>query len=64
MRIEQGAADPVVFPALTDQLAHGFASRGLPVTYKSYAGVDHFGLVRAAAADATAYLEHRLGRAD
>jgi pimeloyl-ACP methyl ester carboxylesterase len=64
VRIEQGTADPIVFPALTDQLAHGFASRGLPVAYKRYAGVDHFGLVHAAADDVTAYLEHRLGRAD
>jgi pimeloyl-ACP methyl ester carboxylesterase len=60
VRIEQGTADAVVFPVLTDQLAKGYATRGLPVTYQRYAGVDHFGLVRAAAADATAYLKRRL----
>ncbi len=64
VRIEQGTADPVVFPALTDQLVQGYAGRGLPVTYQRYAGVDHFGLVRAAATDATAYLEHRLDRTE
>jgi dienelactone hydrolase len=60
VRIEQGTADVVVFPALTDQLVGGYASRGLPVTYKRYPGVDHFGLVRAAAGDASAYLRRRL----
>jgi pimeloyl-ACP methyl ester carboxylesterase len=60
VRIEQGAVDPVVFAAFSDQLAAGYASRGLPVTYKRYPGVDHFGLVRAAAVDSTAYLKQRL----
>jgi pimeloyl-ACP methyl ester carboxylesterase len=60
IRIEQGAADTVVLPALTDQLVQGYRSRGLPLTYARYPGVDHFGLVRAAADDATAYLKRRL----
>jgi Secretory lipase len=60
-RIEQGAADAVVLPALTDQLVAGYAQRHLPVTYARYPGVDHFGVVTAAARDATAYLARRLG---
>jgi dienelactone hydrolase len=61
VRIEQGAADPVVFPALTDRLAAGYARRHLPASYVRYPGVDHFGLVKAAARDATGYLARRLG---
>jgi dienelactone hydrolase len=62
LRVEQGGSDIVVLPALTDRLVHGYETRGLPVTYKRYAGIDHFGLVRAAAADATAYLVRRVRR--
>lgn len=58
--IEQGSADVVVFPALTDLLVAAYASRGLPVSYRRYAGVDHFGLPRAAAGHADAYLKRRL----
>jgi alpha-beta hydrolase superfamily lysophospholipase len=60
VRIEQGAADAVVLPVLTDRLAAGYAARRQPTTYKRYPGVDHFGLVKAAAVDATAYLARRL----
>jgi alpha-beta hydrolase superfamily lysophospholipase len=61
VRIEQGADDAVVLPALTDQLAAGYAQRHLPASYVRYPGVDHFGLVTAAARDATDYLARRLG---
>src|SRR5581483_6838229 len=61
VRIEQGNADTVVLPTLTQALEQEYAAKGLPVSYESYDGVDHFGLVTAAAADATAYLERRLG---
>ncbi len=61
VRIEQGAADSVVLPALTDGLAAGYAQRHLPASYVRYPGVDHFGLVTAAARDATGYLAQRLG---
>jgi alpha-beta hydrolase superfamily lysophospholipase len=60
VRIEQGAADAVVLPVLTDQLAAGYAQRHLPASYVRYPGVDHFGLVTAAARDATDYLAGRL----
>jgi pimeloyl-ACP methyl ester carboxylesterase len=59
-RVEQGTADSVVLPVLTDQLVAGYRQRHLPVTYARYPGVDHFGLVSAAADDATAYLARRL----
>lgn len=62
VRIEQGAADPVVLPPLTDLLVQGYLARGLPVTYERYPGVDHFALVDAAADDATAYIAERLAR--
>jgi alpha-beta hydrolase superfamily lysophospholipase len=60
VRIEQGTADPVVVPALTDALAAGYGKRHLPASYKRYPGIDHFGLVKAAASDATDYLTRRL----
>jgi dienelactone hydrolase len=60
VRIEQGESDTVVLPTLTDALAAGYEQRHLPVTYKRYPGVDHFGLVTAAADDATSYLRHLL----
>jgi pimeloyl-ACP methyl ester carboxylesterase len=60
VRVEQGTADIVVFPALTDLLVQGYASRGLPVSYNRLDGVDHFGLVAAAADDAAAFLAGRL----
>jgi alpha-beta hydrolase superfamily lysophospholipase len=60
VRIEQGEADTVVFPALTDALVRTYRRHRLPVTYRRYPGVTHFRLVRAAADDATAYLERRL----
>ena len=62
VRIEQGNADTVVLPTLTQALEQGYAAKGLPASYASYDGVDHFGLVVAAAADATAYLASRLSR--
>jgi pimeloyl-ACP methyl ester carboxylesterase len=61
VRIEQGAADIVVPGVLTDLLVQGYVSRNQPVTYQSYPGVDHFGLVVSAADDATAYLAAKLG---
>ncbi len=60
VRIEQGESDTVVLPPLTDALAAGYARRGLPVSYVRYPGVGHFGLVRAAADDATGYLARAL----
>jgi pimeloyl-ACP methyl ester carboxylesterase len=60
VRVEQGAADAVVLPPLTDLLVQGYTGRGLPVSYNRPDGVDHFGLVDAAAGDALAYLASHL----
>jgi fermentation-respiration switch protein FrsA (DUF1100 family) len=60
VRVEQGAADTVVFPGLTDALVRTYRRRGLPVTYRRYPGTNHFPLLHAAAGDATAYFERRL----
>jgi acetyl esterase/lipase len=58
--IPQGAADGTVFPTFTDQLDAELRAKGAKVTYRKYAGVDHAGIVTAAAADATRYIASRL----
>jgi len=60
LRIEQGAADTTVFPVYTDQLVKDLVKNGNTVTSKSYPGVDHAGVVNAAAADATTWIAQRL----
>jgi pimeloyl-ACP methyl ester carboxylesterase len=63
LRIEQGKADTTVFPAFTDQLVQSYTQRGIALTYKTYDGVDHGGVVTSAApqVDATAFIKQRLG---
>lgn len=61
VRVEQGTADTTVFPNFTDALVQQYKTDKVPVTYKTYPGVDHGGVVTAAAADATAYIKQRLG---
>jgi pimeloyl-ACP methyl ester carboxylesterase len=61
LRIEQGAADTTVIPIFTDQLATELTKNGNKgLTYKKYPGVDHAGIVDAAAKDATAWIAKRL----
>jgi pimeloyl-ACP methyl ester carboxylesterase len=60
VRIEQGTADTTVFSAFTDQLDQQYVKDGVPVTYKTYAGVNHTGVVTAGAADAAAFIKSRL----
>jgi hypothetical protein len=60
VRIEQGTADTTVFPIFTDQLVHSLKGRGTPLVYRTYKGVDHGGVVTAAAKDAAAWLKSRL----
>jgi dienelactone hydrolase len=66
LRIEQGAADQTVLPLFTDRLAKELAAsqarvhRTHLVSYKKYAGVDHAGIVTAAAKDATAFIAKAL----
>jgi pimeloyl-ACP methyl ester carboxylesterase len=60
IRIEQGAADTTVLPAFTEQLRDEYKQRGNPLTYTSYKGVTHGGVVDAAAKNATKFLGKRL----
>jgi pimeloyl-ACP methyl ester carboxylesterase len=59
VRIEQGKVDTTVFPQFTDQLVGELKAN---VTYKTYAGVDHGGVVTSAkpAADATKFIRSKL----
>jgi pimeloyl-ACP methyl ester carboxylesterase len=43
--IAQGGADTTVLPGFTDALADGYRKRKVKLTYKTYAGVDHAGIV-------------------
>jgi len=59
--IDQGSADSTVIPIFTDQLATELTKNGNKgLTYKKYPGVDHGGIVVAAAKDATAWIAKRL----
>jgi dienelactone hydrolase len=60
VRIEQGEADGTVFKAFTDQLVDDFEQAGVKVTYATYPGVSHGGVVDSAAKDATRYIKKRL----
>ncbi len=61
VRVEQGAADTTVFPTFTDQLVTEYQQHHVPVTYKTYAGIDHTHVVTGApAADATQWIRGRL----
>ena len=60
--IEQGLADTTVFPGFTNDLVDAYKRRGVKVTYKTYAGVDHGGVVlnTRVAKDATAWVKKRV----
>ena len=66
VRIEQGASDKTVIPLFTDRLVKDLTGRAKQadarnvITYKKYPGVDHAGIVNAAAADATAFIKKAL----
>jgi dienelactone hydrolase len=58
--LEQGLADPTVLPALDQALSKSLAKAGDSVTYHTYVGATHSGVLTAAAADATQFLrKHR-----
>ncbi len=63
VQIEQGKADTTVIPLFTDQLISEYNQAKANVTYKTYAGVDHGGIVTksAPAKDATKYVKSKLG---
>ena len=58
--IPQGEADSTVFPFLTAQLKGELLGLGDNVTYKTYPGVDHVGVVTAGEADALAFFQQML----
>jgi dienelactone hydrolase len=60
LRVEQGDADQTVFEAFTKQLVDEYAANNVPVDYKVYAGVNHGGIVNAAAADSSSWIRKRL----
>ncbi|MDX6717116.1 MAG: hypothetical protein QOH30_3674 [Baekduia sp.] len=58
--IEQGSADTTVFPVFTDTLSTELKAAGTKLTYTKVAGVDHGGIVTAAAKASTAWIAQRL----
>ena len=58
--LAQGSADSTAFPFYTDLLNDELEAEGDDVTYITYPGVDHGGIVDAAEADAMAFFESRL----
>jgi pimeloyl-ACP methyl ester carboxylesterase len=57
----QGLADGTVFPAFTNTLNTELNAKGDNVTYKTFPGVDHGGVVPAGQPDAAAFYKKRLG---
>jgi dienelactone hydrolase len=60
MQIEQGESDTTVFKVYTDQLKDELVNAGNQLTYKTYPGVDHVGVVTAGDADALAFFRQML----
>jgi predicted esterase len=58
--IPQGEADTTVFPIYTNQLKNELIGLGNNITYKTYPGVNHVGVVTAGAADALAFFQQML----
>lgn len=58
--IPQGESDNTVFPFLTSALKDQLVGLGDQVTYKTYPGIDHVGVVTAGEADALAFFEQML----
>ena len=58
--IPQGESDTTVFPNFTNQLKDELIGLGDQVTYKTYPGTDHVGVVTAGEADALAFFQQVL----
>jgi pimeloyl-ACP methyl ester carboxylesterase len=58
--IPQGESDTTVFPTFTNQLKDELIAAGDQVTYKTYPGVNHVGVVTAAEPDALSFFEQML----
>jgi pimeloyl-ACP methyl ester carboxylesterase len=59
--IEQGLADTTVLPPFDQALSQQLATNGAKVTYHTWPGATHGGVLIAAAKDATAFLKKRFG---
>jgi dienelactone hydrolase len=59
VRVEQGDADGTVFKVFTDQLVDEYEANGVDVTYKTYPGVSHGGIVDTGAGSATKFIKSR-----
>jgi pimeloyl-ACP methyl ester carboxylesterase len=60
LRVDQGADDTTVFKVFTDQLVDEYRKAGGKVTYKTYPGTDHAGVMAKAAKAATGWIRARL----
>jgi acetyl esterase/lipase len=60
--VTQGSADTVIPAALTAQFVDRLQKAGDEVAFRSYPGVDHFGLVDAAMEDSLAWVLGRIKR--
>jgi len=58
--IPQGESDTTVFPVFTSKLKDELLGLGDQVTYKTYPGVDHVGVVATGEADALAFFQQML----
>jgi pimeloyl-ACP methyl ester carboxylesterase len=58
--IPQGESDTTVFKVFTDQLVGELNGLGDQVTYKTYPGIDHVGVVTAGEADALSFFQQML----
>jgi dienelactone hydrolase len=58
--IPQGESDTTVFPLFTKPLVDELVGLGDQVTYKTYPGIDHVGVVTAGEADALAFFHQML----
>lgn len=59
--LEQGLADTTVAPPFDQQLSQELAKNGAKVTYHTYPGATHGGVLIAAAKDATAFIKRQFG---
>jgi pimeloyl-ACP methyl ester carboxylesterase len=60
--LEQGLADTTVIPSFDQELSQELAHNGAKVTYHTYPGATHGGVLTAAAKDATSFLRKHLGK--
>ena len=58
--IPQGEADTTVLPVFTNKLKDELIGHGDQVTYKTYPGINHVGVVTAGEADALAFFQAQL----